>query len=133
MNHQEINRVGLVKMVEAKKLSQKNAATQLNICARQMRRLQLRYREEGVKGLMSKRKGKRSNNCFSHNFKTEISNLIKEKYAGFGPTLVHEKVTELHDKKISEESVRKIMIELGLWQPKVIEINKEQQLYFRVY
>jgi hypothetical protein len=44
--------------------------------------------------------------------------LIKEKYEDFGPTLAHEKLTEVHQLQLSRESVRRIMIEEGVWKPK---------------
>ncbi len=40
MSHQEIDRVGIVELVESKKLSQIEGSRQLNISSRQMRRLQ---------------------------------------------------------------------------------------------
>ena len=44
--------------------------------------------------------------------------LLKAKYADFGPTLAHEKLTEVHKLKLSRESVRQLMIAEGLWKPK---------------
>ncbi|HSG45338.1 MAG TPA: ISNCY family transposase, partial [Anaerolineales bacterium] len=39
-------------------------------------------------------------------------------YADFGPTLAHEKLQECDQVQISRESVRKIMMAEGLWQPR---------------
>jgi hypothetical protein len=44
--------------------------------------------------------------------------LLQEKYRDFGPTLAHEKLSEVHELKLSRESVRKLMIVEGLWKPK---------------
>jgi hypothetical protein len=44
--------------------------------------------------------------------------LLKEKYPDFGPTLAHEKLTEVHGMAISRESVRKLMIAEKMWKPK---------------
>ena len=54
--------------------------------------------------------------------------LIKEKYEDFGPTLAHEKLTEIHHLRISRESVRKIMIENGIWKTKKLKPIKVHQL-----
>ena len=54
MSHQEIDRVGIVELVESKKLSQVEGSRRLNISSRQMRRLQKRYGREGIEGLISK-------------------------------------------------------------------------------
>jgi hypothetical protein len=44
--------------------------------------------------------------------------LIKEKYADFGPTLAHEKLSEVHKIEISRESVRQLMIVEKIWKPR---------------
>ncbi len=44
--------------------------------------------------------------------------LLKEKYEGFGPTLAHEKLAEVHGLGISRESVRRLMIAERMWKPK---------------
>jgi hypothetical protein len=43
--------------------------------------------------------------------------LVRERYGDFGPTLAHEKLTEIHGLKLSVESLRKWMTEDGLWVP----------------
>jgi transposase len=128
MSHQEIDRVGIVELVESKKLSQVEGARQLNISSRQIRRLQKRYRQEGVAGLTSKHRGKPSNNQISEAIKSEICKLIQEKYSDFGPTLAHEKLVEQHNIKLSIESLRQIMIADDLWVPKQRKTKRVFQL-----
>ena len=41
--------------------------------------------------------------------------LIKENYVDFGPTLAAEKLAEHHGFKVSRETLRKWMVEDGLW------------------
>lgn len=128
MSYQEIDRVGVVELVESKKLSQIEGSKQLGISPRQMRRLQQRYRKEGVSGLISKRRGKPSNNHLPEATKSEISSLVREKYSDFGPTLAHEKLVEQHNKKLSIESLRQIMIADELWIPKQRKTKRVFQL-----
>lgn len=128
MSYQEIDRVGIVELVEAKKLSQIEGSKQLNISTRQMRRLQKRYREEGIEGLVSKHRGKPSNNRIGEAIKSEVCKLIREKYPDFGPTLAHEKLVERHHIKFSVESIRQMMIADGLWTPK----QKKNQRVFQL-
>ena len=128
MSYQEIDRVGVVKLVETKKLSQIAGSKRLNISSRQMRRLQHRYRQEGVSGLISKRRGKPSNNKLSEAVKSEIRSLLREKYSDFGPTLAHEKLAEVHHIKLSIESLRQLMIADELWVPKQRKSKRVFQL-----
>jgi hypothetical protein len=65
---------------------------------------------------VSKRRGKASNNQFSTEVKEKVLDLLKVKYAGFGPTLACEKLVEVEGLKISDESVRQIMIGENLWK-----------------
>jgi len=98
------------------------------LSTRQLRRILERYKLEGRKGLISKHRGKASNNKFNDKFKQEIAQLIKEHYHDFKPTFAHEKLVEIHHKKLSVESVRKIMMEHGIWQSK---IKKRKKIYQR--
>ena len=128
MSHQELDRLEVLKLIEDKRLNQIQGAKQLGLSTRQLRRIQLRYRKHGAKGIISKHRGRLSNNKFSDAFKLEIATLIKEKYHDFAPTFAHEKLVENHNKKLSVESTRKIMIEHGIWKAK---IKKRQKVFQR--
>lgn len=127
MSHQELDRLEVLKLIEDKRINQIQAAQQLNLCTRQLRRIQSNYRKHGAKGIISKHRVKISNNKFSDDFKLEIATLIKEKYHDFTPTFAHEKLVEKHNKKLSVESTRKIMIEHGIWHPKIKKRQKIDQ------
>ena len=104
--------------LKEKRLSQKEAARLLGISTRQVKRLWRSYRKKGAKGLVSQRRGKPSNNRLDADLVQQALDLIKEKYADFGPTLAHEKLTEIHGLGLSRESVRRIMIAEDIWKPK---------------
>jgi len=99
-----------------KRMSQKEAGAMLHLGTRQVKRLLKAYRKQGAAGLVSKQRGRQSNNCLSESVKKQALNLLKTKYQGFGPTLAHEKLVEKEKLKLSDESVRKLMIEEGLWK-----------------
>jgi len=118
LSYQELDRLDALKLLKSKRISQKAAAKKLGLSTRQVRRLEKIIEHEGASGLISKHRGKKSNNQLSVEFRAEVAQLIKDKYADFGPTLAHEKLTEKHAKKLSVESVRRIMIADGLWVAK---------------
>jgi len=105
MSKKEINRLGVIRDVGNKRMTQKEAGRQLNLSSRQVRRLLKRYKKEGVEGLISQKRGMASNNKISELRKEKILSLIKERYYDFGPTLATEKLDELHDIRISKETV----------------------------
>ncbi len=118
MSNQEITRLEAMQRIKDKRLTQKEAARMLNLSERQIKRLFKAYKARGAKGLISARRGKPSNHQMEEEVSQRVLDLLKEKYEGFGPTLVHEKLTEKHGVKISRESVRKLMIAEGMWNAK---------------
>ena len=105
MSTKEISRLEVIQRLEAKRMNQKEAAKALGMGVRQVKRLVRAYRGEGAKGLVSKRRGKPSNNRLAEATKQRVLDLLKGKYEGFHPTLAHEKLVELEGVKISVESV----------------------------
>jgi len=118
MSKREITRLEVMQRLKDKRLTQKEAARMLGISTRQVKRLWRGYRKKGAKGLVSQRRGKPSNHRLDAHVEQQALDLLKEKYEDFGPTLAHEKLTEVHKLQLSRESVRRIMIEEGLWKPK---------------
>jgi transposase len=111
-------------------MSQKEAGAILHLSARQIKRLLKAYRRQGAAGLISKHRGRRGNNRLAVEVKKRALNspalhrtqcgasVLKTKYKGFGPTLAHEKLVEKEKLRLSDESVRKLMIEENLWKPR---------------
>lgn len=97
-------------------MRQREAGTILDLSVRQIKRLLKVYRAKGAAGLVSKHRGRNGNNRLSEDVKKRALNLLKTKYQGFGPTLAHEKLVEKEKLQLSDESVRKLMIEEGLWK-----------------
>jgi transposase len=118
MSNRELTRLEVMQRLKDKRLTQKEAARMLGISTRQVKRLWRAYRQKGAKGLVSARRGKPSSNQLDGGVAQQALDLIKEKYEDFGPTLAHEKLTEVHKLQVSRESVRRIMIEEGIWKPK---------------
>jgi transposase len=118
MSKKELTRLEVMQRLKEKRLTQKEAARLLGLSTRQIKRLWRAYRQQGAKGLVSVRRGQASNNRLDARIVQQALDLIEEKYRDFGPTLAHEKLTEVHHLGISRESVRRIMIEAGIWKPK---------------
>jgi len=118
MSRKEVDRAGVIRLVVEKQFQQKEAARQLGLSVRQIKRLVRRYRAEGPAGLVSRHRGKHPNNRISDARRREILDLVRSRYADFGPTLACEKLAECHDHRISVETVRQWMIAEGLWKPR---------------
>ena len=118
MSSKELNRLEVMQRLSEKRMSQREAGTFLNLSTRQIKRLLHAYRKRGAAGLVSKHRGRKGNNRLSESVKKQALNLLKTNYRGFGPTLAHEKLVEKEKLKLSDESVRKLMIEENLWKPR---------------
>jgi hypothetical protein len=118
MSNREITRLEVMQRLKDKRLRQHEASRMLGISIRQIKRLFRAYKAYGPSGLVSRRRGKPSNNRLAPKAVQKAIDLICEHYRDFGPTLAHEKLTEKHDLRLSRESVRGIMIAEGWWKPK---------------
>ena len=118
MSQKELDRLEVIQRVVSKQLRQRQAAGQLMLSIRQVKRLVHRYREQGAAGLVSRHRGKRPGNAIPEALRKEILRLIRTQYGDFGPTLAAEKLHERHGHRLSAETLRQWMIADGLWQPK---------------
>jgi len=116
MSAKELNRLEVMQRLSRRQMSQSEAGRILSLSVRQIKRLLKAYRQKGAAGLVSKRRGRKGNNRLSEEVQKRALTLLKTKYQGFGPTLAHEKLVEKEKLQLSDESVRKLMIEEGLWK-----------------
>lgn len=123
----EINRLKIIQDVIGRHLSPTQAAELLGITARHMSRLLKRYRDLGPLGMSNRSRGKPSNRKFPTHFICNVLNIIRENYIDFGPSLIREKLEEIHGIVLGKETVRRIMIQDSLWVPKKKKITKIQQ------
>jgi transposase len=115
---------------QARQPSQKEAGTILGLGVRPIKRLLKVCRQKGAAGLISKQRGRASNNRLSEGTRQKALDLLQTKYRGFGPTLAHEKLVEKERLQLSKESVRYLMIAEGLWQARKVkkEVGERESL-----
>jgi transposase len=116
------NRDRLVALKKAKKklITQKEAAEELGITERQVRRLLKKLKKGGDKAVLHALRGGPSNRRMQEEVQQRaVEILSQEVYRGFRPTLAAEYLNEKHAVEASRETVRKWMIEAkGLSQNK---------------
>jgi winged helix-turn helix protein len=115
MSDGELTRLEVLRDLDHGRLTTETAAQLLRLGRRQVFRLLRAYRTEGPTGLISKRRGRRSNRRKPDAFRRAVLALIREWYWDFGPTLVAEKLREVHGIALGRETLRLWMIEAGLW------------------
>jgi len=115
MSDGELSRLEVLRDLDQKRLTTAAAAQLLGLERRQVFRLLKAYRAEGATGLISKRRGRRSNRRKPEELRSKALAIIRERYWDFGPTLVAEKLHEVHGIRLGRETLRLWMIEAGLW------------------
>ena len=118
MSQREAQRLAVLQGVKGKTLSQAQAAAQLDLSVRQVKRLCRRLREQGASGLISKRRGVPSNRSIAAEVREHTLGLVGQHYADFGPELAREYLASEHGFEHSTETLRGWMIGAGLWKPK---------------
>jgi hypothetical protein len=88
------------------------------LTTRQIRRLVARFREGGPEGLVSRKRSRPSNNRVDSVMADRALSIIRERYADFGPTLACEKLWECHGIRLAKETVRRLMMDTGMWVPR---------------
>jgi transposase len=118
MSQRELSRLEVIQRVCRKSLTQSQAADLLHLSLRHVKRLSQAYRARGASALISKRRGRPSNNRLAPEVVSTARELLRRSYYDFGPTLAHEKLVEAHGLALGLESVRQLMIRERLWQPR---------------
>lgn len=94
------------------------AAEQLDLTDRHVRRLCANVRKHGPGCLAHALRGKPSNNRTDEDLVDRALALVKEHYQDFGPTLASEKLLERHGVDLSAPTLRRRMIPAGMWRPR---------------
>ena len=115
MSKKEFDRLEVLTGVQAGRIRVADACKLLGLQRRQIFRLLAGLKRGGAVSLISRRRGKPSNNRLPEPFRDLALSLVRERYADFGPTLAAEKLAELHGCAISRETLRQWMIAVGLW------------------
>jgi transposase len=115
---QELERANVIEAHARGEIKASVAALRLQVSTRHVKRLLERYELHGLGGMISGRRGKQSNNLLDSKLASTAVELVREHYADFGPTLACEMLQQRHHVVLSKETLRKLMIQAGLWIPR---------------
>ena len=127
MSVRELDRLKNIQAVIDGLLKPGLAAERLSLTDRQVRRLVNRARDEGLPGIVSRRRGQPGNHRLPTDLTKMALDLIRNRYHDFGPTLACEKLREIYGLYLSKETVRKLMAEAGLWIPRKLRSARVYQ------
>src|SRR5262245_26902645 len=123
---EELDRLQIMTRIAERRLTRRRAATLLGLSARQVRRLYRAFRRDGTQALASRHRGRPSNRQLAPAIREHALTLVRERYADFGPTFAHQKLTEQHGLAFSVETLRGWMTAAGLWVPRARRLRRSQ-------
>jgi hypothetical protein len=128
MTQRDRDRLVVLKKAEKKLIGQGQAARELGITARQIRRLLRRLKKDGDKAVIHKLRGRPSNRKTDGKTGEKIVRILSEEvYRDFGPTLASEYLADKHDTRIGREALRQVMISAGLWRARGQKVDAVHQ------
>jgi transposase len=127
MNQADRDRLVALKKAKGRKITQQQAAEELKISERQVRRLLARLREVGDKAVVHGLRGRSNRRIIEAQREKAVEILKEDVYKGFGPTLASEYLAKKHDIKVSKETVRKWMRGAGLWRSRKQRLTEIHQ------
>jgi transposase len=116
MSRKERDRLRAMERIEQGLMSQVEAGRAMKLSARQVRRVVARWRAQGDAGLVHRLRGRGSNRKIACEVRARAARALAERYLGFGPTLASEYLAEEQGILVSRETVRRWMMEEGLWR-----------------
>jgi hypothetical protein len=124
MSERELHRIEILSEVVEGRRTLASAAIVLSLSVRQVQRIVRTFCLEGAPALRHQSRGRRSNNRINDGVRDLALQLMRERYADFGPTLAAEKLAE-HGFSVSRETLRKWMADAGIW------LSRKQRRTFR--
>lgn len=126
MTARELSRYDIIKNLLDRKINGTDAAKQIGVSVRHIKRLKARAVKFGAAGLIHRSRGRESNRKLNDRVIALAKKHLEETYYDFGPTFAAEKLLENHQIKINKETVRLIMADLGLWKSRPRKQPKER-------
>jgi Homeodomain-like domain len=129
MTAKERDRLKVLHEVKQRHITQKQAAAELGLSVRWVRKLLLRLRARGDNALRHGLRGRRSNRKTPEAVKRRAVELYRQKkqaklWHDYGPTLAAEELAEQHGVKVSRETLRQWLIEAKLWRRRRARIEQ---------
>jgi transposase len=114
MGQKELQRWHLIKMVEGRKITLREAGEKMSVSYRQAKRIRRAIRDRGIKGLVHGNRGRPSKRRIDDWVQEKVLALSKEVYWDFNDTHFTEKLRECEGVEVSRETVRKLRREAGV-------------------
>jgi transposase len=114
MGQKQLQRWHLIKMVEGRKITLREAGEKMSVSYRQAKRIRRAIRDRGMKGLVHGNRGRPSKRRMDDWLREKVLALSKEVYWDFNDAHFTEKLRECEGVEVSRETVRKLRRQSGM-------------------
>lgn len=129
MSQAERDRLVTLRKAKKRLITQAEAAGELGVSVRHVKRLLKALKKRGDRAVIHGLRGRPSPRRLPEATKQETLRILSEPvYAGFGPTLAAEYLSNKHELVVSKETLRHWMIEAKLWRGRK---RKPEQAHIR--
>ena len=125
MTQKERDRLVALKKAKKKLITQKQAAAEIGVSERHLRRMLRSLKERGDKAVIHAARGRKSNRKMAEEKREQAMRILSQDvYRGFGPTLAAEYLAQKHQVRVGRETLRGWMSQARLWHPKTRRLQK---------
>jgi transposase len=119
MTQADRDRLVALKKAKKKLITQREAAEELGLSVRHVKRLIYALKKQGDRAVVHGLRGRPSNRKIEESVEREAVQILSAPvYQGFGPTLAAEYLNKKHGIEASKETVRQWMMRAKLWREK---------------
>ena len=117
MTQADRDRLVTLKKAKKKLITQAEAAAELQVSMRHVKRMLQGLRDRGDRAVLHGLRGRESNRKIDDAVRQKAMKILSaDVYRGFGPTLASEHLAKKHGIDVSRETLRKWMQAAGLWK-----------------
>ena len=128
MTQKDRDRLVVLKKVQKKLITQRQAAEELGVTERHVRRMLVKLKKTGDRAIVHGLRGRPSNRKLSPELREQAMRILsQEVYHGFGPTLASEYLLKKHKLHLGREALRQLMLQAGLWRGRKQKIEAVHQ------
>ena len=125
MTQADRDRLVTLKKAKKKLITQREAAEELGVSVRHVKRLLYGLKKHGDKAVVHGLRGKASNRRIEEKIELQAVKILSAAvYEGFGPTLAAEYLRKKHGIEASKETVRQWMMRAKLWRGKKDKVKQ---------
>ncbi|MBV9305380.1 MAG: ISNCY family transposase [Acidobacteriaceae bacterium] len=125
MTQKERDRLVALKKAKKKLITQREAAAEIGVSERQVRRMLRTLKQRGDRAVVHAGRGQPSNRKIAEEVQGKVIEILSQDvYQGFGPTLAAEYLAKYHDVQVSRETVRGWMRAAKLWRARAKRVEK---------